>query len=32
MMRALGSQANLSATVFADLPSSVYDPESQTLP
>jgi prepilin-type N-terminal cleavage/methylation domain-containing protein len=31
MMRALGSQANLSATVFADLPSSVYDPESQTL-
>jgi len=30
-VRALGSTANLSATVFAELPSSVYDPESQTL-
>lgn len=31
VIRALGSQANLSATVFAELPSTVYDPETQTL-
>ncbi len=31
MVRALGSQANLGATVFAELPASVYDPESHTL-
>lgn len=30
-VRALGSQANLAATVFADTPSSVYDPSTQTL-
>ena len=31
LVRALESQANLAASVFADLPSSVYDPVTQTV-
>lgn len=31
IVRALGTTTNLSTTVFAELPSSVYDPETQTL-
>ncbi len=30
-VRALGTTTNLSATVFSELPASVYDPETQTL-
>jgi prepilin-type N-terminal cleavage/methylation domain-containing protein len=31
LVKALGSQANLASTVFAELPSSVYDPATNTV-
>ena len=31
LVKALASQANLATTVFAELPSSVYDPVTQTV-
>lgn len=31
LVKALGSQSNLATTVFAELPSSVYDPSSGTV-